>query len=197
MEKLSAIEVRRKSGQEAFESNGLSLDMNLLSFWQWSSSDIIGNTMRGILAEYIVASAVGITSGVRTEWDTFDIETLDGIKVEIKSSAYIQSWEQNKLSSIQFGIRPTRSWDYYANKRSDKTIRQADVYVFCLLKHKEQSSINPLNLDQWEFYVLSTNKLNQSVGAQKSITLNSLKNLSSKKVGYSDLYASIRKAANK
>lgn len=60
MEKLSAIEIRRKSGQEVFESNGLSLDMNLLSFWQWSASDIIGNAMRGILAEYIVASAVGI-----------------------------------------------------------------------------------------------------------------------------------------
>lgn len=71
------------------------------------------------------------------------------------------------------------------------------MYVFCLLKHKEQSSINLLNLDQWEFYVLSTSKLNQSLGEQKSITLNSLKNLNPQKASYSDLYASIRKAANK
>lgn len=194
MEKLPTIKVKKQSGQEAFELNGLSLDMNVLSFWQWSSSDLIGNAMRGILAEYIVASSVGVTSGIRTEWDAFDIETPEGIKIEVKSSAYIQSWEQHKLSTIQFGIRPTQSWDYDANKRSDKIMRHADVYVFCLLKHKEQSSINPLNLDQWVFYVLPTHKLNQSVGAQKSITLNRLKALAPSKVGYSDLYASIKQA---
>lgn len=91
MDKLSAIEVTRKSGDEPFEFNGSSLPMSLLSFWQWSASDIVGNAMRGILAEYIVASSVGMSSGTRTEWDAFDIETSEGIKVEVKSGAYVQS----------------------------------------------------------------------------------------------------------
>ena len=59
MDKLPEIEVNRKSGDEPFELDGSPLPINLLSFWQRSASDIIGNAMRGILAEYIVASAVG------------------------------------------------------------------------------------------------------------------------------------------
>jgi len=197
MDNLPEIETTRKIGDEIFEFNGSSLPMSLLSFWQWSSSDIVGNAMRGIFAEYVVASSVGMNSGIRTEWDAFDVETPEGIKVEVKSGAYIQSWEQNKFSSIQFSIRPTRAWDFKVDKRSSEIIRQADVYVFCLLKHKHQSSINPLNLDQWVFYVLPTNTLNQSVGAQKTITLNSLERLNPRKVNYGELHASIKAAANK
>ncbi len=197
MDNLSAIETTRKSGDEPFEFNGSSLPINLLSFWQWSSSDIVGNAMRGILAEYIVASCVGVNSGIRTEWDAFDIETSEGIKVEVKSGAYIQSWEQKKYSTIQFSIRPTQGWDSKTNELSSEVRRQADVYVFCLLKHKDQFSINPLNLGQWIFYVLPTNTLNQFVGVQKTITLNSLKNLNPSKVNYGELHTSIKAAANK
>ncbi|WP_049721256.1 hypothetical protein [Gilvimarinus polysaccharolyticus] len=197
MDNLSAIETTRKNGDEPFEFNGTSLPMDLLSFWQWSSSDIVGNAMRGILAEYIVASSVGMNSGIRTEWDAFDIETPEGIKVEVKSGAYVQSWEQKKHSTIQFSIRPTQGWDSESNERNIEVRRQADVYVFCLLKHKDQTSINPLNLDQWVFYVLPTGTLNQSVGAQKSITLNSLESLNPSKVKYGELHASIKAAANK
>lgn len=197
MDNLSAIETTRKIGDEPFEFNGASLPMSLLSFWQWSSSDIVGNAMRGILAEYIVTSSVGMNSGIRTEWDAFDIETPEGIKVEVKSGAYIQSWEQKKHSTIQFSIRPTQGWDSESNERNIEVRRQADVYVFCLLKHKDQSSINPLNLDQWVFYVLPTDTLNQYVGAQKTITLNSLESLNPSKVNYGELHASIKAAANK
>lgn len=195
MDNLSAIEITPKFGEEPFESNGSSLPMSLLSFWQWSASDIVGNAMRGILAEYIVVSSVGMNSGTRTEWGAFDIETPDGIKVEVKSGAYVQSWEQKKHSTIQFSIRPTQGWDSESNERSSEVCRQADVYVFCLLKHKDQRSINPLNLDQWAFYVLSTDILNQSVGLQKTITLNSLESLKPNKVNYGELHASIKVAA--
>ncbi|WP_105172250.1 hypothetical protein [Pseudoalteromonas sp. T1lg24] len=197
MDNLSAIETTRKIGDELFEFNGSSLPMSLLSFWQWSSSDIVGNAMRGILAEYIVASSVGMNSGIRTEWDAFDIETPEGIKVEVKSGAYIQSWEQKRHSTIQFSIRPSQGWDSESNERNSEVRRQADIYVFCLLKHKDQSSINPLNLEQWEFYVLPTNTLDQSVGAQKTITLNSLEKLNPIKVNYGELHASIKAAASK
>lgn len=197
MEELPAIEISRKSGDESFELNGLSLPLTLLSFWQWSASDMVGNAMRGILAEYIVASAVNMAAGARTERDAYDIETPDGIKVEVKSGAYIQSWGQKKHSTIRFGIRPTQCWNSESNAFSSEIMRQADVYVFCLLKHKEQDTVNPLNLDQWVFYVLPTKTLNETIGAQKSITLNSLKKLNPIKGRYEDLRASITKAANK
>ena len=58
MTNLLAKKVSRKSGDKPFIENGSPLSINLLSFWKWSASDLVGNVMRGILAEYIVASAV-------------------------------------------------------------------------------------------------------------------------------------------
>ena len=104
MSKYPALEVKRKTGEDPFHIEGKPLDQNLLSFWQWSGSDLVGNTMRGVLAEYIVSSALGESHGHREEWDAYDIETKEGIKIEVKSAAYIQTWAQNKPSnySIQY-----------------------------------------------------------------------------------------------
>ncbi|WP_352310410.1 hypothetical protein [Psychrobacter sp. W2-37-MNA-CIBAN-0211] len=197
MTKYPALEVKRKSGKEVFHIEGKPLDQNLLSFWQWSSSDLISNAMRGILAEYIVASALGENYSHRSEWDAYDIETKEGIKIEVKSSAFIQTWHQKSLSSIQFSIRPTISWGAQTNSRSTKIVRQADVYVFCLLTHKEQDTIDPLNVNQWLFYILSSDELNQSVGAQKTIVLSSLLRLNPITATYLELPSAIEKSANK
>ena len=197
MEDLSAIEATRKTGSELFTLGGSPLPMNLLSFWQWSASNLVGNAMRGILAEYIVSSAIGVSNGIRDQWDAYDIATENGIRIEVKSCAYIQSWEQKKHSSIKFGIRPTRGEDLDAKESSQLVARQADVYVFCLLMHRDQNTINPLNLDQWVFYVLPTRILNETAGAQKSISLSSLERLTPLKCKYSNLKKSIIDASLK
>jgi len=192
MNELPAIKVSRKNdGSESFHDNEKSTPFNLLSFWQWSSSDLVGNTLRGMLAEYIIASAVGSTKGTRTEWDAFDIETSDKIKIEVKSSAYIQSWSQPKLSTISFGIQPTKGWDAKTNTYSSQRVRQSDIYVFCVLAHKDKPTIDPLNLEQWVFYILPTKTLNNMVGDQKSITLSSLKKLNPTKVKYGNINSTI------
>ncbi len=191
MKELQAISVTQKIGTEPFLSNGASLPINLLTFWQWSSSDLVGNALRGVLAEFIVSSSLGCNSGIRKEWDAFDIETTEGIKVEVKSCAYIQSWSQNKLSTIQFSIRPTQGWDSASNTYSTQTVRQSDVYVFCVLSHKDKDTINPLNLDQWVFHVVATETLDRSVGNQKTITLSRLKQLEPLEVNFTNIGAAI------
>ena len=65
---------------------------------QLAYSDIIGNTKRGALAEFIVAQAVGSTAEVRDAWAAYGLETPAGIRVEVKSSGYSQSWYQKRLS---------------------------------------------------------------------------------------------------
>src|ERR687892_610483 len=102
MDVLVATASRRMTGNEPFHIDGDALHLNVLSFWQWSSSDLVGNALRGKLAEFIVASAVDSVEGVRREWDAVDIRTSDGVRVEVKSSAYLQSWSQKKHSVIQF-----------------------------------------------------------------------------------------------
>ena len=54
MNDLKEIEISKRSAEEKFRDGSNNLDFNLLSFWQWSSSDIVSNATRGILAEYIV-----------------------------------------------------------------------------------------------------------------------------------------------
>lgn len=62
--------------------------MRLLNFWQWSSSYLLSNALRGVLAGYLVASALDVADGVRVEWDADDLIARSGIKVEVKSSAF-------------------------------------------------------------------------------------------------------------
>lgn len=139
-----------------------------------------------MLAEFIVASTIDALRNPREEWDAYDLITKDGLKIEIKSSSYLQSWEQTKLSKIIFGIQPTIVWED-SNKRSKEAKRQADIYVFCVLAHKDKNTVNPLDLTQWDFYILDTDILNKKVPTQKTITLPSLLKLNPIQVKYDGL----------
>ena len=183
---LQAVKTTKKTGEEPFVFNGNEVPLNVLSFWQWSSSELLGNALRGVLAEFIVASTIDVLESPREEWDAYDLITKSGLKIEIKSSAYLQSWNQAELSKIIFGIQPTVLWDEN-NKRSKEAKRQADIYVFCVLAHKEKSTVNPLDLSQWDFYVLDTSVLNNKVSKQKTITLSSLLRLSPSQIKYDEL----------
>ena len=196
MNKLPDLSIERKVGNERFHVDGEQLDHDLLSYWQWSASDLVGNALRGILAEYIVALAVGQIDGHRIEWDTYDIETENGIKIEVKSGAFIQSWTQKELSAINFNIRPTQAWDPETSTYNSQAFRHSDVYVFCLLNHKDKTSVDPLNMNQWVFYVISTTELDNAVGNQKTISLSSLEKLGPIVCQYNELNTSINKAAN-
>jgi hypothetical protein len=88
-------------------------------------------------------------------------------------------------------LKAAKSWDSLTNKRATEKKRHADVYVFCLLSHDNKTTINPLNMNHWEFYVLSTIELNKYQRSQNSITLNSLKKLT-KSVLYNELYKEIK-----
>ncbi len=129
---LDLIKTTRRSGKERFVKDGKPLAFNLLDFWKWSASDLLGNTSRGVLAEYIVAQDMGIADDVASEWAPYDLRFLD-IKIEVKSGAYLQSWKQTEYSKIVFGIAPRRAWDSEINKMSDEVKRQSDVYVFCFI----------------------------------------------------------------
>ena len=148
-------------------------------YWQWAYSDIIGNTDRGALAEFIVARALGTTALVRNGWAPYDLETPTGIRVEVKSSAYLQSWFQKRPSSPGFGIRKTRAWDPTTNEYDREKRRHADVYVFCLLAHQEsKATLNPLDLAQWEFYVVATVEIDRVFGERGGLSIAQVRDLS-------------------
>jgi len=192
MGNLDKVEVSLKSGIEQMTLDNKTTGISLLHFWRWYVSDVLSNATRGVFAEFIVATATGIDiEQPREEWSAFDLTTPDGIKLEIKSAAYLQSWTQRELSKISFSIKLSLFWDSITNKQENVAKRHADVYVFCLLHHEDKQTVDPLNLDQWEFYVLATKQLNNYTRSKHSITLKSLKALTSP-VSYSRLRDEIR-----
>lgn len=191
--KITAIP---KNGNEQFTDKGIETKHSLIDFWRWSVSDLMSNATRGILAEFIVGTAVGIESmGLRDEWDAFDLITNEGIKIEVKSSAYIQCWGQKKHSTISFSIKKSRFWDSENNNHISEYKRHADIYVFCHLKHTDQETIDPMKMEQWDFYILPTHRLDSYERSQSSITLNSLRKLTDPK-SYSEIKSEIGAITN-
>ena len=171
---VGAIKVAQKTGKEQFTYDSKPVNANISDFWKWFASNLVTNSLRGVLAEFIVALSIGKTKDIRLEWDAVDLITDSGIGIEVKSSAYIQSWAQESYSKISFGIQQTKGWDAKTNIYTGELKRYSDVYVFCVLYEKDQDKINPLDLDQWDFYVLPTKVLDEGLGNQATLTLDSL-----------------------
>lgn len=188
---LQPIKQKRKTGKEPFTYNKEKQKATLLDFWKWSNSDLIGNTSRGVLAEFIVAMALGKYKGVREGWTAYDLLSKEGIRIEVKSASYVQSWYQKDFSKIVFSIRPSREWNSETNLLAEQQKRQAQVYVFALLKHMEKVTINPLDLNQWTFFVIPTSRLPET----KTITLKKLRKLEQVECSYKRLRRYILEAA--
>lgn len=187
---LGALAVKQLDGNEVFRCGGNAMPQRVLDFWRWAYSNLAANNLRGHLAEFLVASDLHIARGVRIEWDDCDLRTQagsNGIKIEVKSAAYLQAWRQSRPSVISFDIAPSRAYNAKINSRDSVATRNAKVYVFCLLAHKDKPTLDPTNLDQWEFYVLSTQRLTNELGKQKTLSLNRLLRLGPRKCRYGEI----------
>ncbi len=63
-----------------------------------------------------------------------------------------------------------------------------------LLAHTDKTTVNPLDLDQWRFYVVSTRQLDRAVGAGHSIGLAALDRLCDP-IGFPQLPSPVAAAA--
>jgi hypothetical protein len=168
------------------------MSASVRDFWAWALSDLRGNTVRPMLAEFLVAQALGAATRPRIEWDAYDVETEDGVRVEVKSSAYLQAWSQARPSSINFGGLNGRTWDAAAGYSSSATYN-ADVYVFALATARDHAAYNPLDLAQWTFWVLPR-RIVEATG-QKSLALSRVEFLAGAPVSCDGLAEAVRVAA--
>ena len=145
-------------------------------FWSWAYSDLMSNRNRGIFAEFIVSAALGVVDRPRIEWDSFDI-AYQGLGVEVKSSAYLQTWAQKKASNVTFNIAKHLEYDPESEEYGTDQVRSADCYVFCLFAEREKTNAEPRNLASWEFYVLPTTVIESEFGDQKTLALGTLRQI--------------------
>ena len=150
-----------------------------------------------LLAENSVAQALGVPDGIREEWAPYDLKDPRGIKVEMKSSPFLQTWHQERLSSIVSGCARTRFWDPNTGNYEPEPRRQAQVYVFALLSHQEQATLNPPGSEPVGVHVVPTAVLDARERSQHSITLASLKALHGEPVTYSGIAEEVAVSAAK
>lgn len=208
---MAAAEARKspgpglKSGDEPFHASGAAVGPTLLDCWRWSYSDLLRNAWRGVLAEFLVASALGMAHQPRVEQAAFDLRTRSGVTIEVKSAAYVQAWRQARPSTIEFDVAPRKQvWDPETNRTTvlSRPRRVADVYVFCVLGLPDRRTADPLDVDQWTFYVVGRRRLDRERPGQKTIGLGSLRSLFRRgprrrggAVRYDDLRAAVERAA--
>jgi hypothetical protein len=165
MQLVGEVMQRRLGANEEIPLTG----RTVADFWAWAYSDVLTNISRAVLAKWIVGTALDATDGIRPVWDYYDLD-YQGATIEVKSSAYLQNWEQKELTRPEFDIALRGAWLTDSDYEEERE-RRADVYVFALYAEKDRGKVDPLNIGAWRFYVMATNRLNQHFGSQKSVVL--------------------------
>ena len=178
------------TGDEEFIFHDANIGITVIDFWRWAFSDLIDNTQRGVMAEFLVYSSLNritLDTQKRENWLSFDITSPSGRRIEVKSAAYIQAWTpENIFAQIRFDIGKKLAWDNVTATSATVAKRNCDLYVFCVFTAKTKD-VSILNLDYWDFYVLPTSVLDEKVPNQKGIVLSSLLKLEPVKTDYAGL----------
>ncbi|WP_147272017.1 hypothetical protein [Marinilabilia salmonicolor] len=150
------------------------------------------NINSAAIGEYIVTKAMGIFRSPESSWESFDILSPEGIKIEVKTAGLVQIWQQKKPSVPSYDIKQKSGWSGETSEYDGIITRQADVYVFCLHHEKDPATCNPLSSDAWSFYVVATNDIDQKLGTQKSVGISTIENiLGCRPVSYDELSGKI------
>lgn len=150
--------------------------LTLGDFWSWAYSDLLSNVNRSRFAEFLVASALGLLESPRIEWDAVDLRYHDK-GIEVKSAAYLQSWQQKGPSKIGFDIGKKRALDAASNAYVLEPDRPAACYVFCLYAEEDPARANILDVDAWLFFVLPTERIDREFGDQKTVAISRIRSL--------------------
>ncbi len=173
------------------------LDRSVDEFRRWVLSDWKSPTTRALLAEYFVRCATSTDSKLAKDWNYVDIELADGTTIEVKCSARLQPQRDEKL------VRRPPRFDIGKKKcawscrecawlpEPDEPRRWADIYVLCLEKGTDRDSYNPLDLSQWEVFVIPTSRLDEKFPDQKTVSVSRLLQEGFEPVGFDRLGSKI------
>lgn len=147
-------------------------------FAAWAMGEINSNIKRAVLAEYLVANALGVLTENHGEWDYYDIN-YHGVKIEVKSSGFSTPpfWPTKSVPIPKFDIAERKwSWSNEIGDFLSKGVpsRAAEIYVFAATLGRDKESFDPFTPDGWTFCVAPTETLNKKYGPQKTVTFNSL-----------------------
>ena len=179
------------TGKEKFIFQGNELEFDYLDFWKFHFSNIYD--LQDKIAEFIVAKALGVNEAQNDQyWTLWDV-SYQNRRIEVKETSYYHSFnEEGKVSKQRvFGITKANGSYDTSKSGNNKFCRQNDIYVFCLNTGDTRATSNPLNLDNWEFYIVPTAVINEKCGDNKTISLGRIKNLGFVAKTYSEIKTEI------
>ena len=175
------------TGKEKFKLDGQELDFDFTDFWRFQYSNVFN--MQEYIAEFLVAQALGVSESQNAGyWTLWDITYRD-TKIEIKETSFYHPWNKNGHVSKQrtFGITKANG-SYDPTTCGNKEYRrQNDIYVFCLNTGNTPDESYPLNLNNWEFYVIPTSFINEKCGDNKTLSLNRIRNFGFSPLRYDEI----------
>lgn len=142
---------------------------------------IMNNTHRAHFVECLIALALGdkwqLTWQQGWDWAAWDLESKEGVRLEVKQAAARQSWDPPETPQRipRFDIAPRDGyWTGEGSQWKELRGRHADTYVFAWHGEPKAELCDQRNAEQWVFYVVPEKDLPDE---QKSIGLTALENL--------------------
>ena len=153
-------------GNEPLRVGGHDIAQTMNDFWRWSFSDFTDFSVRAAFSEFLVASSLELLSNGngrlrRTHDLLWSPQGGTGLKVGVRTAAYVQSDEAEHPEHILFPI---------PNEHT------CNVYVFCVFKAMMQEE-SPLDTDLWDFYSLRSLAVGRGMPNRDFITLPALRAL--------------------
>jgi len=148
---------------------------SLLDFWRWGFSDQCDDDLKGYFAEWMVGTLLDLPMNTsrRISWADSDLITPSGTRIEIKASAYWQSWkllnEDGSRKSMPPAVTADPAFIRFGGLQARTAITPApegdsrrfksDIYVFCMHSQTDPSAWDAWTLAHWEFYVMTREEL--------------------------------------
>jgi hypothetical protein len=144
---------------------------------------LVVNYLRSMLVEAMIDVALAPDwEWVSGDWAGWDFQK-DGVKLEVKQSAALQTWTTKAPSRGTFDIaRRTGHW--IGNEWNKGLRRYGDIYIFARHPVSDRQGADHRNPHQWRFYVVSETSL--VLANQKTITLSAVERLVSS-VGFEEV----------
>ena len=145
----------------------------VVDFWRWAFGNLNEDTLKGLFAEWLIGRILGLDLqlGGRNGGTNSDLFLDDGTRVEVKSTAYWQSWKlytengrplkneeidhrhwERLKKPLRFNVKRTQ--DAVDRTGTEKQL-WSDIYVFAAQHEKDPEAWDILDMRQWRFYCLT------------------------------------------
>lgn len=166
---------------------------SVLDYWRYTYGALASQHDR--IAEYLVSMALGIEKAENAMlWTGYDV-SYKSKRVEVKATSYVHAWNKKKTSDQRtFSIATSDNHYWYGrvDRNGKQKARQNDLYVFCLNTNRDIENSDPLRIDDWDFYVIPTFRIDDRCDRlgnpdQKTISLGVVRRMAGEPVKWPGL----------